>query len=169
MTEQLNDDNIDAAGSIEDLGYQVQETKNNIIDYIEEVYKKQIDAYQKIIDLRKEMIESAKDEFDYEADIADKVKEIADLQARIDQLALDDSRSAQAERNTLMQELEEKQKDLADTQRDHSVEAQTNALDKMGEDYESDKEAEFLYRFTAIAIFTHFDEVSVFRKTCGVK
>lgn len=142
VTEQLNDDNIDAAGSIEDLGYQVQETKNNIIDYIEEVYKKQIDAYQKIIDLRKEMIESAKDEFDYEADIADKVKEIADLQARIDQLALDDSRSAQAERNTLMQELEEKQKDLADTQRDHSVEAQTNALDKMGEDYESDKEAE---------------------------
>lgn len=74
--------------------------------------------------------------------ITHKVKEIADLQARIDQLALDDSRSAQAERNTLMQELEEKQKDLADTQRDHSVEAQTNALDKMGEDYESDKEAE---------------------------
>lgn len=142
VTEKLNDDNIDAASSIEDLGYQVQETKNNIIDYIEEVYKKQIDAYQKIINLRKEMIESAKDEFDYEADIADKVKEIADLQARIDQLALDDSRSAQAERNTLMQELEEKQKDLADTQRDHSVEAQTNALDKMGEDYESDKEAE---------------------------
>ena len=88
------------------------------------------------------MIESAKDEFDYEADIADKVKEIADLQARIDQLALDDSRSAQAERNTLIQELEEKQKDLADTQRDHSVEAQTDALDKMGEDYEADKEAE---------------------------
>ena len=27
----------------------------------------------------------------------------------------------------------------------------------------------FLYRFTAIAIFTHFDEVSVFCKTCGVK
>lgn len=142
VTEQLNDDNIDAASSIEDLGYQVQETKNNIIDYIEEVYKKQIDAYQKIIDLRKEMIESAKDEFDYEADIADKVKEIADLQARIDQLALDDSRSAQAERNTLMQELEEKQKDLAATQRDHSVETQTDALDKMGEDYEADKKAE---------------------------
>lgn len=142
VTEQLNNDNIDAASSIEDLGYQVQETKNNIIDYIEEVYKKQIDAYQKIIDLRKEMIESAKDEFDYEADIADKVKEIADLQARIDQLALDDSRSAQAERNTLMQELEEKQKDLAATQRDHSVETQTDALDKMGEDYEADKKAE---------------------------
>lgn len=142
VTEQLNNDNIDAASSIEDLGYQVQETKNNIIDYIEEVYKKQIDAYQKIIDLRKEMIESAKDEFDYEADIADKVKEIADLQARIDQLALDDSRSAQAERNTLMQELEEKQKDLAATQRGHSVETQTDALDKMGEDYEADKKAE---------------------------
>lgn len=141
-TEQLNKDNISAASSLEDLGYQIVDVKNDIIDSIEEVYKKQTDAYQKIIDKRKELIESAKDEYDYEAEIADKVKEIADLQTRIDQLALDDSRGAQAERNTLMQELAEKQKDLADTQRDHSVTEQTDALDKMASDYESDKDAE---------------------------
>lgn len=141
-TEKLNNDNIDAATSIEDLGYQIKDTKNNIIDYIESVYDKQISAYQKVIDKRKEMIESAKDEFDYDADIADKVKEIADLQARIDQLSLDDSRSAKAERNSLLEQLQEKQKNLADTQRDHSVESQTSALDKMAEDYEAGKEAD---------------------------
>ena len=27
----------------------------------------------------------------------------------------------------------------------------------------------FLYRFIAVAFFTHFDEVSVFCKTCGIK
>ena len=141
-TEQLNNDNINAASTIEDLGYQIQETKNNVIDYIEEIYKKQVSAYQKIIDLRKEMITSAKDEFDYESDIADKVKEIADLQARIDQLALDDSRSAQAERNALMQELADKQNELAGMQQDHSIDAQTDALDEMGENFAADKEAE---------------------------
>lgn len=139
VTEQLNDDNIDATKSIEDLGYQVLETKNNIIDYIEEIYDTQVESYQKIIDLRKELIESAKEEYDYESDVADKVKEIAELQARIDQLALDDSRSAQAERNTLMQELNEKQQELADTQGDHSTDAQLDALDKMGTDYEEQK------------------------------
>ncbi len=142
VTEQLNNDNINAASTIEDLGYQIQETKNNVIDYIEEIYKKQVSAYQKIIDLRKEMITSAKDEFDYESDIADKVKEIADLQARIDQLALDDSRSAQAERNALMQELADKQNELAGMQQDHSIDAQTDALDEMGENFAADKEAE---------------------------
>lgn len=141
-TEQLNDDNIDAATSIEDLGYKIKDTKNNIIDYIEDVYDKQIEAYQKVIDKRKEMIESAKDEFDYDADIADKVKEIADLQARIDQLSLDDSRSARAERNSLLEQLQEKQKELADTQRDHSVDSQTDALDKMADDFEAEKEAD---------------------------
>lgn len=141
-TEQLNDDNIEATGTIEDLGYEILETKNDIIDYIEEIYDKQVEAYQKIIDMRKELIKSAKDEYDYEADIADKVKEIADLQARIDQLSLDDSRSARAERNSLMQELQEKQKELAETQSDHSQDAQIEALDKMAEDYEQQKSDE---------------------------
>lgn len=141
-TEQLNDDNIEATSTIEDLGYEILDTKNNIIDYIEEIYDKQVEAYQKIIDMRKELIESAKDEYDYESDIADKVKEIADLQARIDQLSLDDSRSAQAERNSLMQELLEKQKELAETQSNHSMDAQIDALDKMSEDYEQQKSDE---------------------------
>lgn len=141
-TEQLNDDNIAAAGTIEDLGYRILEAKNNIIDYVEEIYKKQIEAYQEVIDKRKELLQSAKDEYSYEEQIADKVKEIADLQARIDQLSLDDSRSAQAERNSLMEQLAELQKDLADTQGDHAYDAQLEALDKMAEEYEQQKNDE---------------------------
>ena len=138
-TEQLNQDNINAAENIEDLGYEIQDTKNAIIDYIEEIYDKQVESYQKIIDLRKELIESAKEELDYEDEIAEKVKEVAELQAKIDQLALDDSRSAQAERAALMEELAEKQKDLADTQSDHSTDAQIDTLDKMAEDYKTQR------------------------------
>lgn len=141
-TEQLNDNNIDAASSIEDLGYSIKNVKKDIISYIEDVYSKQIEAYKKIIDKRKEMIRSAKDEFDYESDIADKVAEIADIQARIDQLSLDDSREAHAERSALQEELRDKQKDLDETQRDHSVDAQTDSLDKMSDQYETEKNEE---------------------------
>lgn len=135
-TEQLNSDNIAATETIEDLGYQILETKNDIVSYIEEIYKKQTEAYREIIDMRKELIQSAKDEYDYEADVADKVKEIADLQARIDQLSLDDSRSALAERRALEEELAKLQADLSKTQTDHSTNAQLDALDKMADDYE---------------------------------
>ena len=142
ITEELNKDNIESVDNIEDLTYEILDAKNNIIDYIEEIYKKQIDAYKDIIEQRKEAIKSAKDEYDYESDVADKVKEIAELQARIDQLSLDNSREAQAERNALLEELNEKNKELADTQGEHAYDKQLDALDKMADAYEEEKNNE---------------------------
>lgn len=141
-TEDLNYDNIDHAENIEDLSYDILELKNNIIDYIEEIYDAQVDAYKKIVDERKSLLSSAKDELDYEEKISEKVEEIAQLQADIDRLSLDDSRNAQAERNALLQELYDKQKELADLQSDNAYAEQTAALDKMAEDYAAEKESE---------------------------
>ena len=141
-TEDLNDSNRDSIDNIEDLTYEIQDAAEEIIDCIEDVYKKQIDAYNDIIDKRKEAIESAKDEYEYEENVADKVKEIADLQAKIDKLSLDNSREAQAQRNALLSELAEKQKELNDTQSEHSYDEQMDALDKMADEYESEKNSE---------------------------
>ena len=142
VTEDLNNQNRDSIDNIEDLTYEIQDAAEEIIDCIEEVYEKQIDAYNDIIEKRKEAIESAKDEYDYESDVADKVKEIADLQAKIDKLSLDNSREAQAQKAALIEELNEKQKELNETQSDHALETQTDALDKMAEKYEEEKNAE---------------------------
>lgn len=142
VTEDLNNQNRDSIDNIEDLTYEIQDAAEEIIDCIEEVYEKQIDAYNDIIKKRKEAIESAKDEYDYESDVADKVKEIADLQAKIDKLSLDNSREAQAQKAALIEELNEKQKELNETQSDHALETQTDALDKMAEKYEEEKNAE---------------------------
>lgn len=142
VTEDLNNQNRDSIDNIEDLTYEIQDAAEEIIDCIEEVYEKQIDAYNDIIEKRKEAIESAKDEYDYESDVADKVKEIADLQAKIDKLSLDNSREAQAQKAALIEELNEKQKELNETQSDHAYDAQTEALDKMAEKYEEEKNAE---------------------------
>lgn len=108
------------------------------IDAIED----EIDAYQKIIDLKKESLRSSKEENDYAKSVAEKTSEIAKMQARIDQLKLDDSRAARAERAKLEQELAELQNDLGDLQSEHSYEQQENALDKAAQDFEDARQQE---------------------------
>ena len=107
-----------------------------------EAIEEQIDAYQEIIDLKKEALKASRDENDYEKDVAEQLKEIAELQSRIGQLSLDDSREGQAERAKLEEELAEAQEKLADLQGDNAYDKQVDALDKLGEAFEEDKQAE---------------------------
>ena len=104
------------------------------------------DAYKDIIDQKKEILRLTKEQQDHDRDMADKLKEIADLQSKIDQLALDDSREARAQRSKLEAELLEKQKALTDSQNDYAYDAQVDALDKQYDEYEKelDKEADAL-------------------------
>lgn len=141
-TEDLNSENMDAASAIEDLMDEIINAKKDAIDSIEEIYNKQIESYQKIIDMKKEYIETTKEELDHEQDVADMVDEIAALQTRISLLSLDDSLSAQAERNALLEELAEKQKELANAQEDYSTDSQIEALDKLAENFEAQKKNE---------------------------
>lgn len=142
ITEDWNDSNLESIENVGDLTYEIQNASQEIIDCIEEIYNAQIESYNEIIEKRKEAIESAKEEYDYEEDVAEKVREIAEIQSKIDQLSLDNSRAAQAERNALIEELNEKQKELNETQLNHSADEQIEALDKMAEEYEAEKNAE---------------------------
>ena len=103
---------------------------------------KQKDAYADIINQKKELLKLTKEEQDHEKDLAEKIAEIAKLQARIDQLSLDDSREAQAQKRKLEEELAKLQKDLADDQSDYALETQEDALDKQLEMYEDEKDDE---------------------------
>ena len=103
-------------------------------------------AYKDIIDEKKEILRLTKEQQDHDRDMADKLKEISDLQSKIDQLALDDSREARAQRAKLEEQLLEKQKALTDSQNDYAYDAQVDALDKQYDEYEKelDKESEAL-------------------------
>ena len=113
------------------------ETKDRI-DAIEE----EIEAYKEIIDLKKESLKTTKEENDYQDEVADKVKEIAELQAKADLLALDTSRSASAQRQKLLQEIQDKQTELNEYQADHAYDAQVEALEKEAEAYEESRQDE---------------------------
>lgn len=116
----------------------IKQENSDRVDALE----KEKELYKDIIDEKKEILRLTKEQEDHDRDTADKLKEIADLQSRIDQLALDDSREAQAQRTKLEAELYEKQKALADDQADYAYEAQTEALDKQYEEFEKEKDDE---------------------------
>lgn len=116
----------------------IKQENSDRIDALE----KEKDLYKDIIDEKKEILRLTKEQEEHDRDQADKLKEIADLQSRIDQLALDDSREAKAQRTKLEAELYEKQKALADDQADYAYEVQEEALDKQYEEYEKEKDDE---------------------------
>ena len=104
--------------------------------------EKQEKAYKKIIDLKKQLLQDSADEEDHEEQVAEKVKEIANLQSKISQLSLDDSREAAAKRASLAEELQQKQKELADLQKDYALDQTIDTLDKSQEAFEDEKDAE---------------------------
>lgn len=143
----------DISDKVEENYDDQQAALDKILDYTKELVKsevqgrikaieKEIKAYQKIIDKKKESLQLSKDQDKYDRDVADKVTKIAKLQSQIDLLALDDSRSAQAERTKLIEELAELQGDLTDYQAEHAYQAQVDALDKMSEAYAEERQKE---------------------------
>ena len=153
ITMDLSSSTSSAKDNIRDVYQEQSDSLDKILDLTEELIKyevnqridainDQVDAYKKIVSLKKESLKTTKDELSYERSLSDKTKEIAKLQAQIDQLSLDNSREAQAEKASLMEKLASLQEDLADKQADHAYEAQTDSLDKMSDAYEESKQEE---------------------------
>ena len=137
--EENFDDQKDALDKI--LRYTQDLVREEIRGRIKAI-EREVKAYKSIIDMKKESLKLSKDQDKYERDLADKVEEIGKIQAKIDKLSLDDSRSANAERTKLIEELAKLQGDLTDYQADHAYEAQVNTLDKMAQSYEDERQKE---------------------------
>ena len=146
-------DYVEGEGDITEEFDKQKDALDSILEYVEDLIRAevndrmdairdQIDAYKEIIDMKKKSLDETKNENEYQEEVAERVKAIAELQARADLLSLDTSRTAAAERQKLLQEIADKQKDLTDYQNDYSIDAQKEALDKDYEDYEASRQAE---------------------------
>ena len=138
IDHELNQMKGDVGDILEYVKEMVKQEVENHIEALEE----QVKHYNEIVDLQKESLKLEKDRDEYSKKIAKQTKSIAELQAKIEQLRLDNSREATAQRLKLEEELAEKQEALADDQSDHAYDATTNALDKMAEAYEKEKNEE---------------------------
>lgn len=107
-----------------------------------EVINEAIEAYKEYTDSQIEALEAAKDLHDYENTIAEKTKSVTDLEKRLAAMQNDNSAATIAKRKQLEEELAEAKKDLEETEYDHSVETQIDALNKNYENFEDERNAE---------------------------
>ena len=153
IAKSVNTDLTDAGEDLTSQYENQQDALDKILKYTEDLIRAEandrvkaiqdeIEAYKEIVELKKESLQQTKQETEYQDEVADKVKEIAQLQAKADLLALDTSRAASAERQKLLQDIQDKQTELSKYQSDHAYDAQVEALDKEAEAYEKSKQDE---------------------------
>lgn len=138
LLEKAGDFLFDMLGKISDR-YDAQiDNLGKISDELDD----QKDAFEDKIDQQKELLKLQKEEMDNADELAEKNKSIADIDAQLMELQYDDSAEAQAKRLKLLDERAEKEKDLADWQKDNDYDVKIDALDKEKSEYEKTIEAE---------------------------
>ena len=132
-------DAVKSAESLEDAIFDLNKTR---VDEEIEVIEDAIDAYKEYTDAQIEALDAAKDLHDYQKEIADKTKSVADLERQIAAMQNDNSIATIAKRKKLEEQLAEAKQDLAESEYNHSIESQKEALNKNLEDFENARNAE---------------------------
>lgn len=138
LLEKAGDFLFDMLGKISDR----YDAQIDNIDKISDELDNQKDAFEDKIDQQKELLKLQKEEMDNADELAEKNKSIADIDAQLMELQYDNSAEAQAKRLKLLDERAEKEKDLADWQKDNDYNVKIDALDKEKSEYEKTIETE---------------------------
>lgn len=138
LLEKAGDFLFDMLGKISDR----YDAQIDNLDKISDELDDQKDAFEDKIDQQKELLKLQKEEMDNADELAEKNKSIADIDAQLMELQYDDSAEAQAKRLKLLDERAQKEKDLADWQKDNDYNVKIDALDKEKSEYEKTIEAE---------------------------
>lgn len=127
----------------------LQDVIDQTIEYIKweneqrtDALEKEKDDYKDLIESKKKMLELAKQEDKHNQDVEDKLREIAKLQRKIDQLSLDDSREAKAQKASLEEQLYSLQKELNNDAVEEGVSAAEDSLDQQYKAFEDEKDKE---------------------------
>ena len=138
LLEKAGDFLFDMLGKISDR----YDAQIDNLDKISDELDDQKDAFEDKIDQQKELLKLQKEEMDNADELAEKNKSIADIDAQLIELQYDNSAEAQAKRLKLLDERAEKEKDLADWQKDNDYNVKIDALDKEKSEYEKTIEVE---------------------------
>lgn len=167
--KELTDGQWDAIQTSEDLKYSIIDMCEARVDLIEDGIQKEIEAYQELIELKKEELSAERDLYDFKKDVEKQTKDIAELERKIASLSGADDAASIAERRKLEAQLLEAREDLDSSYRNHSLDAQADALDKELEAYqdasdeyikslrENLKDVEGMFESTMIEVFNNAD------------
>ena len=169
--KELKEAQWDAIQTSEDLKYSIIDMCEARVDLIEDGIQKEIEAYQELIELKKEELSAERDLYDFKKDVEKQTKDIAELERKIASLSGADDAASIAERRKLEAQLLEAREDLDSSYRNHSLDAQADALDKELEAYqdasdeyikslrENLKDVEGMFESTMIEVFNNADVI----------
>lgn len=120
----------------------VKDARDSILSLVKDGIQAEIDARKEATDQAKAQLEAEQDLHDYQESISEKQSNIAKLQRQIATLSSSNHREDIAQRQKLLDELNEAQNDLYNTQYDHSIEKQKEALDEQYNAFEESKQKE---------------------------
>lgn len=140
--DEYNEKLTDYRSSQESAVKATKDARDAIISLAKEGIQAEIDARKEQTDAAIEALEAEKDLHDYTDSINEKQKNITTLQKKIAALSGATSGAELAQRLQLEKDLADAQKDLYDTQYDHNIEQQKNALNDAYDAYEKEKNDE---------------------------
>lgn len=130
---------VNAAESAKDSIIDLNESRINAVT---DGIQKEIDAYKELINSQIEALDAEKDLHEYQNTIAEKSMSIAKLEKQLAAMQNDNTAATVAKRKQLEEQLTEARADLDETQYEHSVETQKEALNQQYEDYENARNQE---------------------------
>lgn len=136
-TEELISQQYDFAESISDTEQSIVDMYESNIDAVEEYTETLIDSYNDYIDSVKEALDAERDLYDFKKNVQKQAKDIAAIERRIASLSGSTNAADIAERRKLEAQLYESRESLNDTYYDHAKNAQSEALDREAEAYET--------------------------------
>lgn len=139
---ELSDGMWDATNSANDLRDAIVDLNEQRVEVQIEGIEKEISAYEELVDEQIKLIEETDNLIKKRDDLAEKSKSVTDLERQIASMMHDDSQATVAKRLKLEEELAKARKDLADTEREYSVDSQKTALEKQLEEYTNERNAE---------------------------
>ncbi|MDE6435870.1 MAG: hypothetical protein K2L07_16825, partial [Lachnospiraceae bacterium] len=139
---ELNSEQWEAVKSSESAKDAIMDLNETRIENQIKGIEKEIKAYKELTDAQISALKASKDLHDYEKSIAEKTKSITDLERQIAAMQNDTSAATVAKRKKLEQQLSEAKADLEETQYQHSIEVQEDALNAQYEAYEKERNDE---------------------------
>ncbi len=140
--DEYNEKLYEYRGAQQDAALATKEARDAIISLREEAISQEIEAMEELIQSKVSLLDKEQELYEYQKKVASDNKNIALLERQIQVLSLSSDRADTAQRLQLEAELAKAKEELADYQREHSVESQKEALEEEGEAYKEAKENE---------------------------
>lgn len=132
--DEYNEKSKEYRDGIQDATKDVKSYQDSLTDLYMNAMQTEVDYLDKIVDKRKKALEIKKSYYEYDKKIKSQSKDINSLKAQYEAIKNSNNLADKAKAKQLAAQIKEKEKELADTKRDHEYDMRSQGYDAMSDD-----------------------------------